>query len=77
MAVCKSCGAAITWVILQGRNGAKAHPVNEATERRLVQVGMSENGTAMVLEQQPTWVSHFATCPNAAQHRGGSRGGAG
>lgn len=52
---CRSCGAAILWTNLNGR----PHPV----ERKQLNI-VTEQGTLA-----RGWESHFAHCPNAAQHR--------
>lgn len=62
--VCKSCGAAVLFVRTAG---GKSMPVDAKPEKRIV-LG-SRTQVAHVLD---TYVSHFATCPNADQHRRGS-----
>ncbi len=58
-AACKSCGRPIQWATSEQ---GKAMPLDVPPERRVVITG----GVARVV---PTYLSHFATCPNAAQHR--------
>lgn len=59
---CKSCGAAITWVVT---NGGKRMPLNP--ERRTV---VTDAGAVVTGRE-----SHFATCPQAdAWRRHGYRG---
>lgn len=60
MANCSSCGAEITWV---KTTKGKTMPIDAQGEKRVV---LASDGTA---EVKDTYVSHFATCPNAAQHR--------
>ena len=57
---CKSCGAKITWAKTEkGKN----IPLDFPGEMRLV---VTRGNTAVT---QMTYISHFATCPNAAEHR--------
>jgi hypothetical protein len=60
MARCSSCGAEVIWVTM-AKTG-KQNPVDAVPEKRIVLGG---DGAAVV----DTYVSHFATCPNAAKHR--------
>lgn len=63
---CRSCGAPIEWVSLENARGErKPHPVDPSTEKRIVRYGRSRMRAKMVA----VYVSHFATCPNAAGHR--------
>jgi len=58
--LCKSCGAKITWAkFISG----KATPLDFPGEKRIV---IDQDGIAHVYD---TFVSHFVTCPDAAQHR--------
>ncbi len=62
---CKSCGADILWVkMLSG----KSMPLDMPPEKRIV---LSDHGdaTSEYGAVEDTYVSHFATCPNAAAHR--------
>lgn len=56
---CKTCGAAILWVVLAS---GKRHPLNAEPEVRYVEY---EGGWAL----SKTYLTHFATCPDAAHHR--------
>ena len=58
---CSTCGAAILWVRTEG---GKAMPLDAEPQKRVV-LG-ARTGLAHVLD---TYVSHFSTCPQAAQHR--------
>lgn len=74
MGKCKSCGAAIKWIRMKS---GRTMPVDEkavkyipdgyshiVTEKGEVVTGrISEYGT------KTGYISHFATCPNAKQHR--------
>jgi len=73
MSVCSSCGAQIFWAMTAA---GKSMPL----DRRPVENGnviLDENQIAEVisptnrraLRGRKTFVSHFATCPNADQHR--------
>lgn len=78
MSQCNSCGAEITWVYTT--NGKRMPIDNEAVENgNLVLTGETRRGSPVVAylkrgdPQLPLdvarLVSHFATCPNAEQHR--------
>jgi hypothetical protein len=60
---CKSCGAEILWVETPG---GRSMPLNPTPEKRIV-LGV-KTGEAHVLD---TYVSHFASCPQADEHRKG------
>lgn len=79
MAECRSCGAPIVWVMI-AKSGKKMpvdrDPVADGNIRLLAT--SHSDGTPLVayvkrddLETLPheRHVSHFATCPNAAEHR--------
>ena len=56
------CGAAIAWAVtITGRR----IPLNIPPEKRFV---LSTDPPGMV-QVKDTYVTHFATCPNAAEHR--------
>lgn len=75
MAECSSCGAPINWAkTIKGRPiPLDPDPVPQGN------VIISEEGTALVYNtaaaiapryaDAPKYVSHFATCPNADEHR--------
>lgn len=58
-AACSSCGALIYWVVMPS---GKRMPVDRGRESRVVYI----DGTWRVLG---SYKSHFASCPNANQHR--------
>ena len=59
-ATCKSCGAPILW----GRTAAgKAMPLDATPQKRAI-VGRS--GALHVVD---TFMPHWASCPNASEHR--------
>ena len=60
MSLCKSCDAEIAWI---ATGSGKHHPVNAKAEKRWV----ADNARGWQLVD--TYLSHFATCPNADQHR--------
>lgn len=57
---CASCGAEIHWITTE--NGA-AHPLDAKPEKRWV---VDRNDVGRIID---TYVSHFATCPDAQKHR--------
>jgi hypothetical protein len=59
---CKSCGAAIVWA--QTESGRRM-PLDAEPERRFVLAGVEPT----IARSVPTYVSHFATCPQADEHR--------
>lgn len=78
MSRCRSCDAEIVWA--ETVNGKKI-PLDAGHHLRGVRVkrddpliladeGDVRAGNA-VIRAVPTYVSHFATCPNAAEHRKG------
>jgi hypothetical protein len=75
MTECKSCGAAITWA-----KTIKGRPIPlDARPSPRGNVIISEEGVALVYRDssaiapryadEPRYLSHFATCPNADTHR--------
>jgi len=66
MPTCKSCGAEIIWAKTQK---GKAIPLDPKPEKRVVLEhpdGPMFDAVATVVD---TYVSHFATCPDADKHR--------
>ena len=61
MAICKSCGAAVIWG--QTAEG-KRIIMNEKPEKRYVVYG-----NAQLVKMVNTFISHFATCPDADKWR--------
>ncbi len=59
---CRSCGAPIVWVVM--RPSGKKMPLDAKPVTRIVLNLDDDRG-----EVRDTYLSHFATCPNAAQHR--------
>lgn len=61
-ATCRSCGAAIIWAERGGRRmPLDAVPVDQR--------GLFNFDNGYALTPRTVYRSHFATCPNAAQHR--------
>lgn len=63
---CKSCGAAILWLIM---TSGKRMPVDAKPEKRIVLDETPDEPPELRGSVVDTYVSHFQTCPNAAQHR--------
>ncbi len=72
MARCRSCGAAIEWVLT---DSGKSMPVDTQPRADGTLVLSTENDVLRARSPglfdagKPRYVSHFATCPQAAQHR--------
>ena len=60
---CRSCGASIVWVVM--RPSGKRMPLDAKPEKRITLDDVDPG----VGEMTDTYVSHFATCPQAASHR--------
>jgi hypothetical protein len=72
VSVCKSCGAQIRWVKMTG--SGKSMPLDDTPSPQgtvAVDQGVGHvlKGLAIVEYEGPLFISHFATCPNAAGHR--------
>jgi len=74
-AVCKSCGAEITWA-----RTIKGHPIPlDPKPASTGNILLSDEGTALVYHNpdsiapgrrhEPRYLSHFVTCPQADEHR--------
>ncbi len=77
MSTCRSCRARVLWVVTDGgkRMPVDADPVPDGT---LVIADRGADDTphvtsvapdALLIDDPPRYRSHFATCPNADQHR--------
>lgn len=68
---CRSCGAEIIWAVteLGKRMPLDAEPAERPTG--LFRIQREEDGAvrAFSVSGQPVYLSHFATCPHADQHR--------
>ena len=76
MSKCKSCGAEIKWILTQSGKkmpvDAKPVPYRADPGGSLSLVTMNgrvERGVLDLDSDQAGYVSHFATCPNANEHR--------
>lgn len=69
---CRSCGKDIVWGVSPA---GKKIPLDADPEMRFFfqeDVALSDSGE--LVGAVKTYQSHFATCPNAEEWRGGSRG---
>lgn len=69
MSRCRSCGAAITWA--RSEDG-RAMPIDKdpvAGGNLVVENGVARVAAPDLFDQRPRHVSHFATCPQAKEHR--------
>jgi hypothetical protein len=64
MSACRSCGADILWIETEI---GKAMPIDATPEKRIILRPVG--GTSRVGKVVDTYISHFATCPEADQHR--------
>ena len=70
MSTCKSCGAEITWA--RTENGKKIPLSVESAETRFIlksRGGATAGDTVKVAVSRPTYISHFADCPDADKWR--------
>lgn len=65
MANCRSCDAEVIWIKLRPK--MKSHPVNATPSKVIVLI--PSGGTQTVGKTVDGYVSHFATCPQAAEWR--------
>jgi len=66
MPTCKTCGAEILWIVTPT---GKAHPVDAKPEKRWVTVFSLDEDGGEEWALVDTYLTHFATCPQADQHR--------
>jgi hypothetical protein len=68
MSQCKSCGAEIIWAKTVKE---KSIPLNDPPEKRfmLVRITNVQEGNYLEARMVDTYISHFATCPDADKHR--------
>lgn len=62
---CRGCGADIIWAVTES---GKRMPIDPKSEKRLVLMGRDGNRGPLAMARD-TYMSHFATCPNAADFR--------
>lgn len=71
--VCRSCGAAITWTVTsRGKRmpvDAEPHPDGNIRIRHPLTGGPPQADVVPKGSEASLHRSHFATCPNAGQHR--------
>lgn len=68
---CRSCNAPIRWVRMPS---GKANPLDaQPSEKGNVRIEENEIGKIVPKDEmiagEPLYLSHFATCPNAAKYR--------
>lgn len=71
MTTCKSCGARIVWALTAKRKRIPIDP-DKRSDGNLLIAGRLSTGELVVATMKKgdgDYVSHFATCPNAQQHR--------
>ena len=71
---CRSCGAPIIWALTKHDRRIPLDPIPVPDGN--INISVDENGqtrseivNAPLFSSAPLYVSHFVTCPNAAQHR--------
>lgn len=68
-ATCRSCGAEILWAVTEK---GRRIPLDAKAEKRFVSAPCDANAPdadQVHVRVEDTYVSHFATCPQADQHR--------
>jgi hypothetical protein len=65
-AVCSSCGAEILWTVTEA---GRRMPVDAKPEKRVVLKVNDSDPLTPLSRVTDTFISHFATCPNAQRHR--------
>lgn len=70
MSTCRSCGAEIIWAVMGSgkRMPFDAEPVIPSPTGLFVVI-TDDEGVHGLSQNNPLYRSHFATCPNAAEHR--------
>ncbi len=69
---CRSCGASIMWAVTsKGRKPIPLNPEPVEGGNIVLHRGLAiiEKNGERFGDGEPHYVSHFATCPNAAKHR--------
>ena len=73
MSKCKSCKASIIWVSLKNKQGEyHPHPINVKPVKGIIleaQTSANMHVKGLPAFMADVYTSHFATCPNAAEHR--------
>lgn len=69
-ATCRSCGAPIVWAEMAATGSRMPLDEEEVTTGApRFKIGIGAGLAYPCSADEPGHVSHFATCPNAAQHR--------
>lgn len=68
MSLCRSCGAEIRWVVSSNGKSMPLDATPDPAGLVAVHNGVAHVGRNMV-EGEQKFTSHFATCPNARDHR--------
>lgn len=63
MAACSTCGGEIVWATSER---GRPLPLDAKPEKRIL---VEETGKARIARVVDAYTSHFATCPQADQHR--------
>ncbi len=66
MSRCKTCGQSIQWAVTEA---GKKVPLDHPPENRFVKTNRHLPDVELHVRMTETYVSHFATCPQADQHR--------
>ena len=70
MSKCKSCKAPIIWVSLKNKQGEYSpHPINVKPVKGIILTSANMHVKGLSAVMADVYTSHFATCPNAAEHR--------
>jgi len=66
MSRCKTCGQSIQWAVTEA---GKKVPLDHPPENRFVKTNRHLPDQELHVRMTETYISHFATCPQADQHR--------
>jgi len=66
---CTSCGADIYWVVMYPSGKRMPLDVKPVAGLIKVEIGVPDTGHMRGQDDELLYLSHFATCPNAAHHR--------
>lgn len=71
MSACRSCGAEVFWAVTTSgkRMPVDAEPVQGTEGNVYIVEGDPPLAVVGTHTEGPTYTSHFATCPQASQHR--------
>jgi hypothetical protein len=68
-ATCSSCGAEIVWMITTNGRPMPCDPKRLTVVVPTGKILATARGDAPEAEVKTAFISHWASCPNAAQHR--------